>query len=213
MGNDKFVGSDGYPCEFADSLPGSRLIVAISELPGADSLSGLEIERKARLLYSTWNDGKIEELARNRPASQKASEAEIRKFAKLVENLETHINLMHEPAISTLYQHGCHVFELAQELEAMREASRWVFHELNVQSPPRGAGKKIGAAMITQMASSIYSNVTGMRPTFTTDPFSGAVSGTWPDFLGNIFSALSIHASVASQARLLSEKMLQSGSN
>lgn len=201
-----FIGLDGWPCEFAESSFGAGLIQAIREIPGAEALEAQDIEGKARMLYSVAQGGRDEEMPRNRPASQKASEGELRKLAALAEKLERHILSMRQPAVSALYTEGAHVFELVRALQETQENARHAFSALEVEGTPSGAPKKIEAAEVAFIASRLFEHISGRRVTFTTDPGTGKVSGAWPDFLFAVFDALYIDASVAAQVRAISEK-------
>ena len=54
---------------------------------------------------------------------------------------------------------------------------------------------------MTEIAASIFEKITRRAPTFTTDPATSYVSGAWPDFLGKVFAAFYIDASVVSQVK------------
>lgn len=200
------IGVDGWPCEFEMSGFGAGLIRAIRAIPGAEALTNGDVEGKARMLYTTSNMGRDEELPRNRPASQKASDDELRKLAALAEKLERHILSMRQPAVSALYAEGAHVFELVRTLQETQENARHAFSALDIEGIPSGAPKKIEAAEVAFLASRIFEHISGRRATFTTDPGTGKVSGAWPDFLSSVYDALYIKASVAAQVRAISEK-------
>lgn len=201
-----FIGQDGYPCEFSESPFGAGLIKAIRAIPGAETLEPEAVEGKARMLYAVSEGGRDEELPRNRPASQKASDDELRKLAALAEKLERHILSIRQPAVSALYAEGAHVFELVRTLQETQENARHAFSALEIEGTPSGAPKKIEAAEVAFLASRVFEHISGRRATFTTDPGSGKVSGAWPDFLSAVFDALYINASVAAQVRTISEK-------
>lgn len=201
-----FFGVDGWPCEFAMSAFGAGLIRAIRAIPGAEALTEDDVEGKARMLYAVSEGGRDEEMPRNRPASQKASEDELRKLAALAERLERHILSMRQPAVSALYAEGAHVFELVRALQETQENARHAFSGLEVGGTPSGAPKKIEAAEVAFLASRLFEHISGRRATFTTDPLTGKVRGAWPDFMSAVFDALYIDASVAAQVRAVSEK-------
>ncbi|WP_397542052.1 hypothetical protein [Roseovarius salis] len=205
-----FIGADGWPCEFAMSGFGAKLIQAIWAIPGAEPLTEDDVEGKARMLYAVSEGGRDEELPRNRPASQKASEGELRKLAALAERLERHILSMRQPAVSAFYAEtargGRGLFELVRTLQETQDNARHAFSALEVESTPSGAPKKIEAAEVAFLSSRLFEHISGRRATFTTDPLTGKVSGAWPDFLSAVFDALYIDASVAAQVRAISEK-------
>lgn len=201
-----FFGVDGWPCEFAQSRIGAGLIKAIRAIPGADALTPDDVEAKARMLYGVSEGGRDEELPRNRPASQKASEDELRKLATLAERLERHILSMRQPAVSALYAEGTFVFDLVRTLRQTQEHAGHAFSGLEVEGTSRGAPQKIEAADVAFFASRLFEYISGRQATFTTDPLTGKISGAWPDFLSSVFDALRIGASVPSQVRAVSEK-------
>lgn len=204
-----FIKIDGYPCEFVESAFGKPLVEAIEALPGADALTPDDVEAKARMLYHAAQYGRDEELPRNRPASQKASEDELRKLAALAIKLERHIKKMRQPAVSALYSEGAHVFELARLLEQVQEDARRAFNSLGVGGSPGGAPEKIAAKEVAFLAARTFETVTGQRASFTSDPSTSEVTGDWPEFLAAVYAALHIQASVAAQARALSAKTPQ----
>lgn len=203
-----FTGIDGYDCEFSLSGFGAKLINAIRLIPGSEALDYDEHEDEgyARMIYAVAEGGRNQERPNNRPASQKASEGELRKLAAHAEKLERHIQSMHRPAISALSAEGVRVFELVWLLQELQENARHAFSALEVAGTPSGAPKKIEAAEVAFLASRIFEHISGRRATFTTDPLTGKVSGAWPDFLSAVFDALYIDASVAAQVRAVSEK-------
>ena len=150
-----FIGLDGWPCEFSESQFGAALIKAIRAIPGAEALEPDEVEGKARILYAISRGGRDEELPRNRPASQKASEGELRKLAALAEKLERHILSMRQPAVSALYAEGAYVFELVRTLQETKDNARHAFSALEVEGAPNGAPKKIEAAKVAFLASRV----------------------------------------------------------
>jgi len=205
---DNFLGLDGYPCEFAESPFGEGLIRAICAIPGGDVLEPDDVEGKARMLFSISQRGRNEELRRNRPASQKASDSELRKLADLAQKLERHILSMRQPAVSALYADGAYVFELVRTLQKTTDSARFAFHTMEIEGSPSGAPKKVEAAEVTFHASLVFEHVSGRRAIFTTDPGTSEISGAWPDFLANVFKALYIDASVAAQVKAISQKTL-----
>jgi hypothetical protein len=184
----------------------AALMDAIRAIPGGECLEESDVEGRALMLLRASNAGRDEELPRNRPASQKASEDELRKLATLAERLERHILSMRQPAVSALYAEGAHVFELVRALQATQEYARHAFSALEIEDTPSGAPKKIEAAEVAFLASLIFEHISERRATFTTDPLTGKVRGAWPDFLSAVFDALYIDASVAAQVRAVSEK-------
>lgn len=185
----------------------TALIQAITELPNGELLSEQASEGQAILLYSTSQFGRDEELPRNRPASLKASETELRALASLCDKLALHIESMHRPAVGSFFGEGGDLFTFANQVREAKQIAEFAFGGIEIGDSGRGAGKKIEAAQVTELSAHVFEHVTGKRPTFTTDPQSGQISGVWPDFLSAVFDALWIKASVASQVRAVSEKI------
>lgn len=185
----------------------TALIQAITELPNGELLSNQASEGQAVLLYSASQFGRDEELPRNRPASRKASETELRTLALLCGKLAKHIDKMHRPAVGSFYSEGGELFNFANQVRETEQIAQFAFGSVEIEDSGRGAGKKVEAAQVAEMAAHVFEHITGKRPTFTTDPQNGQVSGVWPDFLSAVFGALWIKASVASQVRVVSEKI------
>ncbi|MCX7565461.1 hypothetical protein OS189_03765 [Sulfitobacter sp. F26169L] len=184
----------------------SELMGAIAELPGADMLSEEEVEQKALFLWSHVEFARGRAKNCSRPASQKVSDDELRKFADLCENLALHINKMHEPAISALGLEGFGALEFSEKLIDAKEAARFAFGIVEGKQV-RGRKPEIEASEISDFAGQMYHHITGKLPTLTTNPLTGNVSGIWYDFLHRVFKVAYIKASVAAQARVVSEKM------
>lgn len=184
----------------------TALMQAIAQLPGASKLSEVEIERKAIYLWLQVGFARQGAKNCNRPASQKASDDELRKLADLCEKLALHIDQMHEPAITALAHEGFSALAFAEKLRDLKEVSRFAFGCVEGEEV-RGRKPEIEAAQISEVAGHVYQHITGKIPTLTTDPLTGSVSGVWPSFLREVFQVSYIKASVAAQARVVSEKM------
>nr|WP_309502352.1 hypothetical protein [uncultured Roseovarius sp.] len=206
QGDDLFVGKNGFRCSFSESPMGGALIQAIAALPGAETFEPSEIERKARFMWELSKSARRNALKRNLPASQSASDKELRKLNDLCGKLADHIEDMHAPAITALANEGILAISMAEDLRKMMEGARYAFGAC-VGQEARGRKPEIAAAQISEIAGSMYEYITGKRPTITTDPYTGKVSGVWPDFLQAVFEALHVHASVANQSRAISELM------
>jgi hypothetical protein len=165
-----------------------------------------EIEGAALNLWSASWSGRDEELPRNRPASLQSSETELRKLHELAGKLADHIEAMRQPAIAALYAEGAGVFDIVPRLRDLQQDAQAAFGDLKPQGSGRGAGVKAEAAAVTEAAAFQFERVTGRAAGFTSDPDTGVVSGTWPDFLRVVFDALGIDASVAAQVRALRKK-------
>lgn len=201
-----FIGMDGYRCTFSESPMGAALIRAIAALPGAETLDENEIEQKARFIWTQAQWARQDALSRNIPASQSASDKELRDLHKLCGKLADHIEGMHAPAITALSNEGFLAIPMAEKLREMMDGARYAFGACEGQEI-RGRKPEVEASQVSEIAGSLYQHVTGKRPTITTDPATGGVSGVWPDFLQRIFDAFDISASVANQSRAISELM------
>lgn len=204
--SNKFWGLDGYPCTFAESHVGKRLMVAIQKLPGGSELTENEVEQKAEFILRMANFAMQDAENCNRPTSQKKSDDELRKLHDLCEKLASHIEKMHAPAITALSGEGFLALPFSEKVREMQEGARVAFGSVEGMDV-RGRKPEIEASQLSDIAGGVYKHITGKRPTFTTDPSTGKVSGAWPDFLKRLFDVLDIRASVAAQARAVSEKM------
>jgi hypothetical protein len=196
-----FTGADGWPCDFDQSATGVALIVAISRLPGAETLAQDAVRTAALRLYSASEQGKASDEPRNRPASIVQSEREIETLDRLAGELEQAIRNIKRPSHAALFREGANLTELSANLAQLREYARHAYSDLRDTEKARGRPQKHEAAAVTETARHIFQTITQRPATFTTDPATGRVSGNWPDFLQAVFSALSVAASVASQVR------------
>ena len=204
--SERFVGADGWPCDFAENTIGARLIAAMRALHCGDTLDDDMAEVLARQLYAVANLGRDEELPRNRPASQKASEAELEKLVSLAERLTDHIEAMHRPAVAALVAEGADPLRLAADLQRLRHDPLASLSGIDVNAPAARRPPKIEAREVAIHAARLFECITGRPPTYTTDPATSERRGAWPGFLGEVFAALAINASVNEQARAASVK-------
>jgi hypothetical protein len=198
--DETFVGLDGYRCTFSQSPMGAALIQAIAALPGAETLDENQIEQKARFIWTQAQWARQDALKRNRPASQSASDKELRDLHKLCGKLADHIEGMHAPAVTALANEGFLALPMAEKLREMMEGARYAFGACEGQ-PARGQPRKIEASQIREIAGLVYQDVADKRLTRTIGTLSHEVSGAWPEFLEAVFGALNIDASVANQSR------------
>lgn len=178
----------------------ARLMGALRCLPGGDALGDDEAEGLALMLLAASSTGSDDELPRNRDASQKASEAELCTLHKLAGKLAEHIDAMHRPAVAVLTAEGVEPFTLAARLRELQDETRAALSELQASGSGRGAPQKAEAAAVTEAAAAVFERITGQRATHTNYASSG-VGGLWPEFLRDVFEALGVKASVASQVR------------
>lgn len=203
---EKWIGKDGWPCTFAESDFGSGLINAIQGLSGSENFRPDEIEMKARFFLSL-HEGNVEYSGSNYlPASQQATDAELQKLHDLCEKLSDHISSMHEPALMALESVDCFVVSIGRELRKVKNGAISAF-SLSEGVEIRGRRPDILSYETAKVAGSMYKEITGKRPTTTTDTATGQVSGNWPDFLSAIFGVFAIESSVAVWARRVSEEM------
>ena len=206
-----FVGTDGWPCDFEDSDIGAGLIAAIRALPNGERLDGKAVSDTARLIWAVAEGGREEELLpRNLPAGIKQTEREIAGVIELSRKLADHIEGLHRPAVDALYAEGAHVFEQVSTLRRISEYARHAYPGDDYAADSRGRPKKVEAIEVAHITSGIYERITGAKATFTSDPQTGQVRGKWPEFLENVYAALRVSASVASQVRAVSAKSRQS---
>lgn len=189
----------------------NRLIDAIRELPNGESLSEDQLEQKALFLWKQANFARQDAQNCNLAASQSATDKELRRLHSLCEKLAEHIESMHAPAITALANEGFFAIRVADEMRDIMEGARHAFGACEGQEV-RGRRPDIEASQVSEIAGLVYQNITDKRPTCTTDPLSGNVSGGWPDFLQSTFEILLIKASVAAQARTVSETMREKSS-
>lgn len=205
---DRFIGENGLPCSFEDSTWCRALFQAIASLDKEKGADRNKVTGFARLLWSVSEAGRDEELPRNRPASQAATDRELEKIIDLATRLADFIDDIHQPAVDSLFREGTLIFQEQMRLRQLAEYARHAYSEnTKPLRMPKGAPTKIEAKIVAETCATIYREMTGKRPTFTTDPITGDISGAWPDFLQSAFDALAIDASVPSQVRRVSELM------
>lgn len=189
----------------------TALMDAVRRIPGGAGLSEENIEGKALFLLSASNSGRDEEQPCNRPASRSASERELIKLHDLARKLADRIDALRRPSVAALWANDIRgeaqsIFGLATQLRELSDTARCAYGEVEASEPHRRARTKIEAAEVAGTAAFVFEHISGRRATFTTDPNTSAVSGEWPDFLGAVYVALRIPASVESQMRALREK-------
>ncbi len=185
----------------------NNLMGAIRALPNGETLSDEKVEGQALFLWSASNFGRNEELPCNRPASQRASEVELERLAKLAAQLADHIDAMHRPAVAAVWQESSDdLWDTAQRARDLSEAASYALSAIDVEDSARGAGRKAEAEEVAEVAGHVFEHVTARRPTLTVAPDGGHVSGAWPDFLARVFAILGVKASANSQARVVMQK-------
>lgn len=183
----------------------AALLEALRTLPGSDQLPFDRLDGMARIIASVENGGRDEELSRARPASAAATETELRRLHDLCERLADHVEAMHRPAVSALYREGLALFDLVPRLRETADMAKIAYgaHE----APERAPGRRpaVIAPDVTDMAATVFEQITGEPPTYSSDPDTSRVTGAWPEFLSKVFAALYIDASAASQVKTLAK--------
>lgn len=179
------------------------------------SLSDVEVPDEdlraaAASIYATWANTAHEERPNSLKASRAVSERELTKMHDLCRSLYQHLEQMHHPAMSALWAEGFDYHQFKTTLLHAQEAARVAYSEMPESKNVGGQPKKIQAAEVTYTASCHYERMSGRRPTYTTNPATGEVTGKWPAFLSAVFDALYIKASVTAQVQALRKKTLRS---
>ena len=207
----RFIGLDGWPCEFQETQTAKALIEAVKALPG-DTIGDDAALGLATTIFRVAESARELEEPRSLPASRGKSEAELRKLGKLATELAEHIQAMRQPAIAALFAEGYNPFNVAASALDLAEGARMAFGYVDQSDNATGRPKKLAARDLTDFLASVYTHRTGAAPTLTTSIGRGhAVSGPWHDFLTAVFSALGIDASAEAQARAYMEKSRQKG--
>lgn len=187
------TGEDGWP------VPIPLLIAdALREALGHHNPSDIIIEQAAARIYSASKQGQGEQQPRNRPASGKASVAELRKMQDLAARLADHIDGMHAPANSQLMREGLMAGEFVQRLREAQETGQHAASMIEDAPSPRGRPPSVEAAAVTECAANFFHQITGKPPTRSVD---GGEYGEWIDTLRNIFAVLRISESPEKQAQ------------
>jgi len=195
------IGKGGWPLE---SL--KNLMLALKKIPGSENLGNGRLCELAKIIEMVSSDGYEKELPRNKTATPDKTEGEIIKLHDLCEKLADHIKGLHQPAVSALINEGLSVISLMEDLRRAQEIAEYACGGDEASNGPTGRPEKIEATEVTKITAKIYSDISGKRPTFTTDPETSEVSGSWPIVLKLVFDALHIDASVSSQVRAQSKK-------
>lgn len=127
MNEKDWTGLDGYPCTFAESETGKKLTAAILDLPCDSKMNRDDAEQKAHFLWRLREWARYDAQSALRPASQIASEKELRQLFDLCEKLVDHINSMHAPAVSALSGEGFFLWGLKKKLRETQEGARIAF--------------------------------------------------------------------------------------
>lgn len=192
-----FTGVDGWPCAFRETEQGRALMAALRRLT---AMSDDEAEGRALLLVAAQDSGRDDEAPASLPASQAATDAELRKLHDLAGALADHIDTLRRPAVGALFGEGADVFTLAGRLRDLQDDARAAFTEAQ-GADARGRPRKYEAAAVKQAAAMAFERATGRHPTRTTSKEINEVVGAWPDFLTAVFKALGVDASVPSQVK------------
>ena len=189
-----------------DPFPG-RVVDALQAVLREYDPSPDEITRWAENIVATAILGAEDEAPRNRPASAKQTERQLVKFHKLCGELADFVADMNRPAVDGLHAEGFNAFALATALRAAQEQAQCAFGSFEAGPLPSGRPSKLQATDVTRLCAGVFVKITGRRPTFTTSPATGEISGLWPDTLGAVFKALHIDAKVSHQVRKLQKEI------
>lgn len=196
MTGGRWTGPDGWPCDFPPPL-----LDAIASLPGADITPADELARLARLIVAADDAGREGELPRARPATAASSDAELARLGAMCAGLADFIDTMRAPVIGALVREGARLPTLASMLRETAERAREAYGETGAPERSGGRPPKVAAAGVTRVAAEVFARVAMFPATFTTDPVTSEIKGVWPEFLAEVFAALGIDASVASQVK------------
>lgn len=178
---------------------------AIRALPRGEALTDQEVRQLAIQIGDAAILGREQEMPKNRMASARASRDELEGFIALAERLKNHVQNMRQPANNALFDGAS--FSLSEFSVTLAEAIDAAEVSVGAVEAPaesvKGAPKKIEANEVTARAAFIYFQVTGEKPTFSTDTSNSKVFGNWPDFLDAVFKGCRIKASVDWQVRNL----------
>jgi hypothetical protein len=180
------------------------LYSAVRAVPGGYRLSDAEVDGYARLIATGSELGRGQELPRFRGASPAATDRQLSRLHDLADALVQHIETMNGPALGALRAEGCNAIDFLTPLRDLQENARHAYSEGPAYEGSGGGGgrpRKIEAAGVTAVAANVFERISGQRPSFTSDPETGGVSGDWPRVLGLVFDALYLEASVAAQVR------------
>lgn len=185
---------------------------AIKALPNSTSLDPRTVDDLALTLFQSWGNAVDHSGPNFRQASQGACEQEVKKLHQICEKLVEALEGLHQPSVNAFAKEGYSVEAFSQFAQEMVEASRVSFGNIEGEEK-RGASLKVIASEVTFTAAQIFEEVTGKAPTVTNDPLTHEKSGPWHDFLGKVFDALWITASVASQERAARVKLSEKNRN
>ncbi len=203
MRDENLTDTEGWPCAFPESTICSALLAAIDDLPGADELTDVSRLGAASFLYIAAVQGRQEEEPQNRPASFKATLKQVDELAKAAEKLCEKVEALNAPAVQALVEEGVEPTQfrrVSDELRQLAQGALQARDNINAPETAKGRPTEVEANDVAEEAGRIFLEVTGQRPTLTNVVATGAVQGTWPDFLERVFRALFIKGSAASQA-------------
>jgi hypothetical protein len=146
----------------------------------------------------------LAQALRNRPpasetafsiASKSTCDTELRALSRHASALAEVLENLHQPTILALADDG---FDSSFRTDLPAILRRMVLRADRAtipDQPPnagRGAKRRQEPYVIARLAGSIYRDITGRIPTFTTYPITSAVSGLWPTFLKDVLSAIGV---------------------
>ena len=194
----KFIGDDGWPCDFAASRIGKGLIFAIKKLKHRKLLTDDELSVYAEKLFETYSLAVDETLPRNRDATLEKSEHELSLLIERALALRDQINSLHRPAVSSLYREEAYIFQLIPTLEYVEESARHAIGMLSECS--KDTGKSIVPQIVSEHCAQLFEELTDTRPTRISKDGT-MLESPFTVFLSEIFDLLGYETNPAKRGR------------
>ncbi len=141
------------------------------------------------------------------------TERELQQLIKGVQVLHVAVANLHEPAIKALARVGFNRKMFINQLEAvLAQVTRAKLPE-GQPGVKRGPKPDAYRLLVARAAGRLYQDVTGLRPTYTTNPVDSTRSGAWPRFLGEVFDALGVGNYGDRLMRRVADEMRPQGTN
>jgi hypothetical protein len=128
-------------------------------------------------------------------ASRPTCERELRTLSKRAQALVEALVSLHQPTILALSDVGFESSLRTKLPDTLRRMGVQADSATIPDQPPnagRGAKPRQSLRGLGLVAGKAYHDITGRTPTFTTNPDTSAVSGLWPTFLKDVFSAIGV---------------------
>lgn len=176
------------------------LIVVLTSLTATKSLLAGETEHVVDMIWLSFVTGqKLEN--QNLPTAKQAEDA-LEILSNRCNELADQIEMLSPSLIEDLFCAGEHeLFALPTRLRSLSESAECASEEYVDSYSKRGRPTLHQAGMVTWAAGLAYSQITGKKPSFTTDKATSEIVGAWPDYLEQVFVALGVSAKARRQAR------------